>query len=79
MQVDDIYSRLNDIFQDLFDEDVKLTPTTTADDVPGWDSLSHVRLILTVQQKFGVKFSASQTTGMKNVGDLVSLIQAKAA
>lgn len=77
MQVDEIYTRLNSIFLDLFDEDVALTPTTTADDVAGWDSLSHVRLILTVQQKFGVKFSAAQTTAMKNVGELVSLIQAK--
>jgi acyl carrier protein len=78
MQTDVVYAKLADIFRDVFDDDqIVLRPELTADEVPEWDSLSHVRLILTVQQKFGIKFSAAQTTSLKNVGELVTLIQSR--
>jgi acyl carrier protein len=78
MQTQAVYAELTTVFQDVFDDDeLVLRPSLTADDVPEWDSLSHVRLMLTVQQKFGVKFSAVQMTNLKNVGDLVALIQSR--
>ncbi|MDR8726570.1 acyl carrier protein [Burkholderia pseudomultivorans] len=73
----EIYAKLTTVFQDVFeDDDLVPTAETTAADVDGWDSLAHVRLILTVQKAFGIKFSASDIAGMKNVGDLVHLIEA---
>ncbi|MGY3238622.1 acyl carrier protein [Bradyrhizobium sp. USDA 4448] len=73
-----IYTRLTSVFRDVFDEDdLVLTPETTADDVDGWDSLSHIRLVLAVSKSFGVKFSASEIGGLKNVGEFVQLIQKK--
>jgi acyl carrier protein len=73
-----IYSKLTGVFREVFDEDdLKLMPETTADDVDGWDSLSHIRLILAVSKSFGVKFSASEIGGLKNVGEFVELIQKK--
>lgn len=78
--MDDIYERLSGIFQDVFEDDsVVVTPELTAADVPEWDSLSHIRLVLAVQKAFGVKFSAAQTAELKNVGDLVKLIRSKSA
>jgi acyl carrier protein len=68
------------IFQDVFDDDsIVVTPELTARDVAEWDSLNHIRLILTVQKNFGVAFSAAQTANLKNVGDLAALIQSKMA
>jgi acyl carrier protein len=73
-----IYTRLTSVFRDVFDEDdLVLTPEITADDVDGWDSLSHIRLVLAVSKSFGVKFSASEIGGLKNVGEFVELIQKK--
>ncbi|MGY3499920.1 acyl carrier protein [Bradyrhizobium sp. USDA 4471] len=73
-----IYTRLTSVFRDVFDEDdLVLTPEMTADDVDGWDSLSHIRLVLAVSKSFGVKFSASEIGGLKNVGEFVQLIQKK--
>lgn len=73
-----IYSKLTNVFREVFDEDdLKLTPEMTADDVDGWDSLSHIRLILAVSKSFDVKFSASEIGGLKNVGQLVDLLQKK--
>jgi acyl carrier protein len=75
-----IYGRLTDIFMDIFDLDsIELTPETTADDVSGWDSLTHIRLILTIQKAFQIKFSTSEVGNLKNVGDLVRLIKARLA
>ena len=75
----EIYRTMTTIFRDVFEDDlIQVTPQLTADDVDGWDSLNHIRLMLAVQKKFGVKFSASEVGKLGNVGDLVALIRAKA-
>ena len=75
----EVYSKLTGVFRDVFDEDdLALTPQTTADDVDGWDSLSHIRLVLAVSKAFGVKFSASEIGSLKNVGEFADLIERKA-
>lgn len=80
METAAIYDKLNQIFKDVFDNDaIAVTPELTADDVEEWDSLTHIRLVLTVEKAFGVKFSASQVGKLKNVGEFVALIQSKAA
>jgi acyl carrier protein len=73
-----IYQRLTEIFQEVFDEDsIEVTPKLSADDVDGWDSLTHIRLVLTIEKAFKIKFSTSEIVKLENVGDLVALIQAK--
>jgi acyl carrier protein len=79
MDESQIYARLNEIFADVFDEDsIKVTPQLSAKDVDGWDSLSHIRLILTIEKAFKIKFSTSEIGKLENVGDLVSLIESRA-
>ncbi len=74
-----VYDKLTAVFRDVFDEDdLVLTPETTADDVEGWDSLTHIRLVLAVSKAFGLKFSASEVGGFKNVGEFADVIAAKA-
>jgi acyl carrier protein len=71
----EIYETLTSIFREVFEEDViELHPHTTAQDVPGWDSLTHVRLMLTIERRFGKTFPASRVANLKNVGELVTLI-----
>jgi acyl carrier protein len=73
-----IYGRLQDIFRDVFDdESINLTPQLSANDVDGWDSLTHIRLIMTVQKEFKIKFSAAEIGKLENVGDLTRLIKAR--
>jgi acyl carrier protein len=74
-----IYARLSGIFEDVFDDDsIKLSPELSAKDVDGWDSLTHIRLILTIEKAFKIKFSTSEIGKLENVGDLVKLIKARA-
>jgi acyl carrier protein len=71
---------LTAVFREVFDDDeLQLKPEMTADDVDGWDSLAHIRLILSVQKAFGVKFSPVEMNRLKNVGDLIALIKDKQA
>lgn len=70
-----ILPQINDIFQDVFeDDDLEINRDTTAHDVEGWDSLMHVTLIVNVEKVFGVKFSSSEISALKKVGDLEDLI-----
>jgi len=73
-----VYSKLTDVFRSVFDDDdLVITPGLTANDVDGWDSLRHVRLMLTVERAFGIKVSAYEVNKLKNVGQLATLIQEK--
>jgi acyl carrier protein len=73
-----IYERLTRLFQDIFDDDsISVTPELSAKDVDGWDSITHIRLMLTVEKAFKVKFSTSEISNLQNIGDLVALIKAR--
>ena len=79
MDESQIYTRLAQVFEKVFDDDtIEVTPELSAKDVDGWDSLNHIRLILTIEKAFKIKFSTSEIGKLQNVGDLVTLIGAKA-
>ncbi len=76
MTDEDIYARLTPIFRDVFDDDeLTVHPELTAKDVPEWDSMSHIRLVLSVEKAFGTRFAASEVASLGNVGEFVSLIR----
>ena len=75
MEQAQIYAELTKVFQDVFDEDIELRPDLSAGDVDGWDSLTHIRLMLSVEKAFHVKFSTSDIGALKDVGELVRLIE----
>ncbi len=60
-------------------DDVEITTATSAEDIEEWDSLSHVRLIVAIERKFGIRFNNSEIGSLMNVGDLVRLIDARRA
>lgn len=73
-----VLAELETIFREVFDEDdIVLNSETTADDVDGWDSLTHVGLILTVEKHFGLRFDTTEIANMENVGELAELIAKK--
>jgi acyl carrier protein len=75
---ENLYALLTSIFCDVLDsDDIALKPELTAADVSGWDSLSHIRLMVTVERTFKIRFSAAEVVGMTNVGELAALIKAK--
>lgn len=66
------------ILRDTFDDEtLEIDETTTADDIEDWDSLAQIRIAAEVESAFSVKFSFVELQGMKNVGDMVRLIEEK--
>ena len=71
-----IYERLTPIFRDVFDDDtVTPHPDMTAAEVPAWDSLSNIRLVVAVEEEFGFQFSTGEVTSLNNVAEFVSVIK----
>lgn len=75
---EDIYRKITPIFRDLF-EDETLNPTEemSASDVPAWDSLTHIGLIVAIENEFKTRFTISELGDLKNVGQLITLISQK--
>lgn len=72
----EIFEKLAAIFRDVFDDDkLIIGETTSAEDVDGWDSLMHINLIMAVEAEFIIKFSMDDVFRMKNVGEMVDIIQ----
>jgi acyl carrier protein len=71
-------AQLKGIMQDVFDNDsIEPTETMTARDVEEWDSLSHIRLIVSIEKRFKVKFTSTEVERLQNVGDLIKAINSK--
>lgn len=77
MNEDAIWAKLTQVFHELFDDDeIELKPETTAEDIEEWDSLTNVQLLIAIEQDFdGVKFSTGEIANLRNVGELVAVIQ----
>jgi acyl carrier protein len=74
-----VVDRLNHLFRDIFDDDdIAVTDDTTAADIDGWDSLTHIRLILGVEREFRIKMTAAEVGSLKNVGQMIGVIVARA-
>lgn len=78
MKDDEIYAALTQVFRDVFDDDdITLSPETTADDIAGWDSQAHVNLVVAAEARFGIRFRTAELESLHNVGDFVQLIASK--
>jgi len=78
MTHDQILAALTQIFRTVLDDDtLVLTPETTAADVPGWDSMNHITIVVEVENHFGIKVRTAEIEALRNVGDFVKLIAAK--
>ena len=78
MKQEEITGKLKVVFQQVLEEnDITITREMTAQDIEKWDSLRHIQLISEVERAFEVKFKLREVMRMKNVGDLIDLIQAK--
>jgi len=76
MSREEIYERLNEIACDVFEEEnLQLNDETTADDVDGWDSLTHLGFVNEIEIEFGIKFTLAEIRNLKNVGELVDAVE----
>jgi acyl carrier protein len=73
-----VKAELQEIFREVFDDDtIEIFDEMTASDIEDWDSLTHFQLIVVIENKFGIKFTTSEISSTKNVGEFISLINKK--
>jgi len=70
----EVIAKIQGIFDNLFLEPVTLTPAISAKDVPEWDSLTHISLVVTVEKAFGVRFRVGEVETTRNIGEFADLI-----
>lgn len=80
MTGEDIHARLQDIFRDVFDDEtLVIGPATHAGDIPDWDSLAQITLVVAVETDFAISLSLDEMAVLRNVGDMMQLIRSKVA
>ena len=75
----EILAKMQTVFDDVFLDDVKVTPELSANDVEEWDSLLQISLVLGVEKAFGVRFRVGEVEATKNLGEFADLIQRRMA
>ena len=74
----ELWDGLNKVFRDVMDvPGISVGESTTANDIEEWDSITHVLLIVAVEKRFSVKFTAEEIRSLQNVGQLAVLIERK--
>ena len=78
MEKAEIFSKLHEIFLDVFDlDELELTDETSENDIEEWDSMSHIQLIVAIEKAFGIKFTSLEIMKWRNVGEMVTSMQEK--
>jgi len=71
--------RLEKVFRVVFDDPaLQIRDEYKADDIPGWDSLRHINLIVSIEEEFDIRFSTAEIASLACVGDVKRLIVARA-
>jgi acyl carrier protein len=78
METGEILTAINTICRDVFDnEALSITENTTARDVEEWDSLTHIQLVVAVEKHFRIRFTSSEITGFRTVGEMCGCVKTK--
>jgi acyl carrier protein len=76
----DILAELQPIFRDVLDDPtLQITRQSSAATVANWDSLAHINLVSAIEQDFRIRFSLTELATLKNVGDMIDLMEQKLA
>lgn len=74
----DFNEQIHGVFHEVFDNDeIVLYDEMQAKDVDGWDSLTHITLIMTIEDSFNIKFTTKEVMGFQNVGEMLSCLRGK--
>lgn len=80
MSPSEVRVELTKVFRNIFGQTtLELKDEMTASEVPGWDSLTHIDLIVAVEKHFRIKLTTRDVAGLKNVGELASLVEKRLA
>lgn len=66
---------VEEIFRKVFNNPtLEIDENSSPDTIPDWDSLQQIVLLLTIEKRFNIKFSASESQNFKNAGDIIKAV-----
>lgn len=72
MNREEVQTRLQDVFRNVFDDNsIVLRPQTTSTDIPGWDSLAQIRIIIGCEQELGIRLKPREINALENVDEMI--------
>ena len=75
MTREEVFERLNKVFQEVFDDEtIEVNDDTTSEDIDDWDSFEHINLIVAVEEEFSIKIPMGKVVTMKNVAEMADII-----
>ena len=75
-----ILAALSDIFRSVLeDPDIEVTMETTSDDLPCWDSMNHISIVVEAEYRFDIQFRTAEIEDLTRISELVRLIETKRA
>lgn len=78
MDRDEVKTEVRDAMREVFNrDDLEINDDMTADDIEEWDSMEHITLIFSLENRFGIKFKTEEIGGIQNVGEFINVISAK--
>jgi acyl carrier protein len=77
MERNEILKRVNDVFIDVLEEEIIIKEEYSSNDIDGWDSLTHIILIVESEKKFNIKFLSSEIISWENIGEMIDCIEEK--
>ena len=78
MSREEIFSKVQDIFRDIFDEDeLEIQESTSSDEIEDWDSLNHINLVSAIEKEFKIRFALGELQSLKDVGAMIDLMEKK--
>jgi acyl carrier protein len=78
MERNELLTQLQELFRDVLDEEnIVLTELTTANDVDGWGSLTHIQLVVAIEKQLKIRFTSKEILSWKNIGEMMDSILSK--
>lgn len=78
MTREEVMSKVQDIFRDVFDDSsLQISDSTNSSDIEDWDSLEHIALVVSMEKEFDMKFDIKEVNKLENVGGMIDLIMSK--
>lgn len=78
MEKEKVLEAITGIFREVLDENsITLITDTTANDVEGWDSLSHIQLVVAIEKHFKIRFTSKEIQSWNNIDNMLDTILQK--
>lgn len=78
MSREEVLTIVNSVFHETLDNDeLVIEESTSANDIEEWDSLTHIQLVVGMEKKFKLRFTAIEIQSWKNVGEMMNSIMSK--